>query len=44
MAAGALIDALVADQQAARDHFAETFSAFASKPQRKLVRHAFPGS
>jgi CHAD domain-containing protein len=44
MAAGTLIDALVADQHAARDHFAETFSAFAAKPQRKLVRDAFPGS
>ena len=44
MAAGALIDALVADQQEARDHFAETFSAFAAKSQRKLVRSAFPGS
>jgi CHAD domain-containing protein len=42
MAAGAVIDALVADQQAARDEFAATFSAFASKSQRKLVDHAFP--
>ncbi len=42
IALGAALDALVADQQAARDEFAATFSAFAGKQQRKLVRDAFP--
>jgi CHAD domain-containing protein len=42
MALGAALDALVADQQAARDEFAARFAAFAGKPQRELVRDAFP--
>ena len=44
MALGAALDALVADQQAARDEFAERFAAFAGKQQRDLVRDAFPKS
>jgi CHAD domain-containing protein len=42
MAAGALLDALVADQGRARGEFADTFAHFAGKPQRTLVRQAFP--
>ena len=42
MALGPALDALVADQQAARDEFAERFAAFAGKQQRDLVRDAFP--
>ena len=41
MAAGAALDALVADQHAARDEFAATFADFAGKRQRKLVRDSF---
>ena len=44
MAAGAALDALVADQQAAREEFAARFAAFAGDKQRKLVRDAFPPS
>jgi CHAD domain-containing protein len=44
LAAGAVLDALAGDQQRARGEFAATFSAFASKSQRKLVRDAFPTS
>jgi hypothetical protein len=44
IALGAALDALVADQQAARDEFAAKFAAFAGKQQRKLVRDAFPTS
>jgi CHAD domain-containing protein len=44
MALGAARDALVADQQAARDEFADTFAVFAAGKQRKLVRDAFPKS
>ena len=42
MAAGALRDALVHDQEAARGEFAARFAEFAAKPQRRLVRDAFP--
>ena len=44
MAAGAALDELVAEQQAAREEFADRFAAFADKQQRKLVRDAFPPS
>lgn len=44
MALGSALDALVADQQAARDEFAARFAAFAGDDQRALVRHAFPKS
>ena len=44
IALGSALDALVADQQAARDHFADTFATFAGGEQRKLVRDAFPKS
>ena len=42
IALGPTLDALVADQQAARAEFAARFASFAGKPQRKLVRDAFP--
>ncbi len=42
MAAGAALDELVAEQQEARDEFADRFAAFAGDQQRKLVRKAFP--
>jgi CHAD domain-containing protein len=42
IALGGALDALVADQQAARGEFAETFAHFAADKQRKLVREAFP--
>ncbi len=41
MAMGMLVERLEADQQAAREAFAERFSAFASKQQRRLVRDTF---
>jgi CHAD domain-containing protein len=44
MAAGAALDALVADQQAAREEYAARFAVFAGKPQRKLVRDTFSTS
>jgi CHAD domain-containing protein len=42
MAMGVLVERLAEDEQAARRSFAERFEAFASKPQRKLVRETFP--
>ena len=43
IALGPALDALVADQQAARDEFAERFARLRRpKQQRKLVRDAFP--
>jgi len=42
IALGPALDALVAGQQDARDHFAERFAAFAAPKQRALVRDTFP--
>jgi CHAD domain-containing protein len=42
IALGPALDALVADQRAARAEFAARFASFAGKGQRKLVRDAFP--
>jgi CHAD domain-containing protein len=42
IALGPALDALLADQQAAREQFAERFERFAGKEQRRLVRDAFP--
>jgi CHAD domain-containing protein len=42
IALGPTLDALVADQEAARAEFAARFASFAGKGQRKLVRDAFP--
>ncbi len=42
IALGPALDALLADQRAARAEFAERFARFAGKDQRKLVRKAFP--
>jgi hypothetical protein len=44
IALGTVLDALVADQQAARDEFAARFAQFAGGKQRALVRDAFPKS
>jgi CHAD domain-containing protein len=41
MAMGALVERLRADEQAARDEFAESFAQLASKRQRALVRETF---
>jgi CHAD domain-containing protein len=41
IALGPALDALLADQRAARDEFAERFGRFAAKEQRALVRKAF---
>jgi CHAD domain-containing protein len=41
MAMGTLVDRLRADEQAARDEFAQQFAELASKPQRALVRETF---
>ena len=38
---GVLVDQLDAEQQAARDRFAERFAAFAAAEQRKLVARTF---
>ncbi len=42
IAVGAVIEALAAAQQDARDHFAGRFSTFAAADQRALVRDTFP--
>jgi len=42
IALGAVLDALAAAQQDARDHFAGSFSTFAAAEQRALVRDTFP--
>jgi CHAD domain-containing protein len=42
IALGPALEALLADQRAAREQFAERFERFAGKQQRKLVRDAFP--
>jgi CHAD domain-containing protein len=42
IALGGALDALVADQEAARAEFAARFDSFAGGGQRKLVRSAFP--
>ena len=42
IALGPALDALLADQQAARDQFAERFDRFAGSDQRALVRDTFP--
>ena len=42
IALGPALEALLADQRAAREQFAERFDRFAGKQQRKLVRGAFP--
>jgi CHAD domain-containing protein len=42
MALGLAVEALLADQQKARDAFAKRFAAFASPEQRELVRTTFP--
>jgi CHAD domain-containing protein len=42
IALGAALDALLADQRAARDEFAERFAPFAASDQRALVRKTFP--
>jgi CHAD domain-containing protein len=41
MAMGLLVDRVGADQRAARGEFTDTFAAFASKAQRKLVKETF---
>ncbi len=41
MAMGMMVERLEADQQLARDAFASRFAAFASRPQRKLVKDTF---
>jgi hypothetical protein len=41
MAMGVLVQVLGEDEQAARDEFAESFSAFASSSQRELVEETF---
>ena len=42
IAVGAVIEALAAAQQEARDHFAGRFASFAAADQRALVRDTFP--
>ena len=42
IALGAVLDALAAAQQDARDHFAGRFATFAAADQRVLVRDTFP--
>jgi CHAD domain-containing protein len=42
IALGPVLDALLAEQHAARDRFAERFGAFAAAQQRALVRRTFP--
>ena len=41
MAMGALVQRLGEDEQAAREEFAASFAAFASKTQRRLVKETF---
>ena len=41
MAMGVLVERLGEDERAARQAFAERFEAFASKPQRQLVKDTF---
>jgi CHAD domain-containing protein len=41
MAMGVLVDRLQADERAARDEFAERFTAFSAKRQRRLVKTTF---
>ena len=41
MATGVLVSKLREDELAAREEFAATFSEFAAKPQRKLVKDTF---
>ena len=41
MAMGVLVERLEEDQLAAREQFAATFAAFASKRRRKLVQETF---
>ena len=41
MAMGVLVQRLVAEQELAREQFAERFSGFAAKSQRKLVDQTF---
>jgi CHAD domain-containing protein len=43
MAMGLLVDRVGADQRAARAEFADTFAAFASKGQRRIVNETFGG-
>jgi hypothetical protein len=38
---GVLVERLGEDEQAARSEFAESFAAFAAKPQRLLVKETF---
>ena len=42
IALGPVLDALLADQQAAHDRFADRFASFAAPEQRALVRDTFP--
>jgi CHAD domain-containing protein len=42
IALGPVLDALLAGQQAAREHFAGVFAPFAAKQQQALVRDTFP--
>jgi CHAD domain-containing protein len=42
MALGPVLDALLAGQQAAREHFAGRFAPFAARKQQALVRDTFP--
>ena len=41
MAMGVLVDRLLADEQAARDEFAERFAVFASESERRTVQETF---
>jgi hypothetical protein len=43
MVLGVLVERLADEQHEARSHFAETFAAFASPHQRKLVSSTFRG-
>jgi hypothetical protein len=42
MAVGLVVEALLADQDAARRAFAERYEAFASPKRRALMRDTFP--
>jgi hypothetical protein len=42
MALGPVLEALLAGQQTAREHFAGRFAPFAAKKQQVLVRDTFP--
>jgi CHAD domain-containing protein len=42
LALGPVLDAVLADQRAARLRFAEAFAPFAASEQRRLVRDTFP--